>query len=161
MLLIVDANVLIDYANTDASILALCANHLGELYVPRVVLEEVEQLSEAECIDLGLQIVDEPVEILLAAGESRGRLSYEDHVCLLLAKQESWTCLSNDRALHSACCAAGIESIWGLRPMIELVRSGQLDYVTAIETAQAIHESNPRHITEEIIVEFETKIRDI
>ena len=42
MLLIVDANVLIDYLKTDSSILALAARHLGVIRVASVILDEVE-----------------------------------------------------------------------------------------------------------------------
>ncbi len=44
--LVVDANVLIDYAKTDPSVLTLYARHLGRIYVPSVILGEVEQLDE-------------------------------------------------------------------------------------------------------------------
>ncbi len=96
-------NVLIDYANSELSVLTLAAHHIGPLYVPNVVLDEVEQLTEGDCESFGLTVLDEPVEILLAAGEKRGALSFEDHVCLLLAKDNDWICVSNDKPLHRAC----------------------------------------------------------
>ncbi len=61
MLLIIDANVLIDYTNTDLSVLKLVANHLGPIHVPSVVLDEVEQLSEEDCESIGLIVLEEPV----------------------------------------------------------------------------------------------------
>lgn len=45
---IADANVLIDYAKTTPGILALVAKHVGPVYVAADVLEEVEQLNEAQ-----------------------------------------------------------------------------------------------------------------
>ena len=55
MRLIVDANVVIDYARTDPSILTLCANHLGAVYIPtihrinpRFVTSEILERFEAE-----------------------------------------------------------------------------------------------------------------
>lgn len=158
MLLIIDANVLIDYANTDLSVLKLVANHLGPLHVPSVVLDEVEQLSEEDCESIGLIVLEEPVEILLAAGAKRGALSFEDHVCLLLAKENNWVCVSNDKPLHRACGEEEVSVMWGFRLMIELVSQGCLDKDTAMEIAQAIQVSNPKHITPEIIKEFRRKI---
>lgn len=158
MLLIVDANVLIDYANTDLSVLRLVVNHIGPIYVPSVVLDEVDQLSEDDCEDLGLTVLEESIEILLAAGEKRGALSFEDHVCLLLAKENDWVCVSNDKPLHRACGEEDITVMWGLRLMIELVDQELLAKNIAMEIAQAIHVSNPKHITTEIVEEFRIKI---
>lgn len=161
MLLIIDANVLIDYALSDGTVLALAARHLGTLFVPRVVLEEVEQLSEADCDALGLTLVDESFELLASAATKQGSLSFEDHVCLLLAKQEQWTCVTNDKRLQVECRREGVDVIRGLRLMIELVRAGGLQSEMAMEIAQLIHELNPRHITEEIIVSLQEKLAHI
>ena len=158
MLLIIDANVLIDYANTDLSVLKLASMHLGSIHVPSVVLDEVDQLSEEDCESIGLIVLEEPVEILLSAGANRGALSFEDHVCLLLAKDKNWTCVSNDKPLHKACREEQVSVMWGFRLMIELVRRECLDKYTAMEIAQAIQISNPRHITPKIIEEFRIKI---
>ena len=158
MLLIVDANVLIDYANSDLSVLTLVNKHIAPIHVPSVVLDEVEQLSEDDCDSLGLTVLEEPVEILSAAGEQRGALSFQDHVCLLLAKENEWTCISNDKPLHRACEKEEVTVKWGLRLMIELVEIELLDKDVAMEIAQSIHLSNPKHITSEIVEEFRTKV---
>ena len=158
MLLIVDANVLIDYSKSDLSILTLVTKHIGPVYVPSVVLDEVDELSAQDCEDIGLTLVEEDIEILLAAGEVRGGLSFEDHVCLLLAEENRWTCVSNDKPLHKACVSEGVPVLWGLRLMVDLVDGAQLEKSDALEVAQAIQLSNPRHITPEIIEEFKRKI---
>ena len=161
MLLIIDANVLIDYALSDASVLTLAARHLGTLFVPRVVLEEVTQFSEADCDALGLTLVDESFDILASAAAEQGGLSFEDHVCLLMAKQEQWTCVTNDKRLHTECRREGVDVIWGLRLMIELVRAEGLEQETAMEIAQLIHEFNPRHITAEVLASLEEELAKI
>ncbi|EIC23602.1 hypothetical protein [Thiorhodovibrio frisius] len=161
MLLIIDANVLIDYAQTNRQILALAARHLGRLQVARVILDEVDQLTEADCHALGLSIVDEPVDLLASAAERGGALSFEDHVCLLLAKQNSWTCVTNDKRLRAECEKEGVSTFWGLRLLIELVRARHLDAEAAAATAQAIHESNPRHITPQILKQLQRQLREI
>jgi len=158
MELVADANVLIDYAKTDPSILTLHVNHFGPIFVPSVILDEVDQLDVAECESLGLTIVEEPLEILLAASEQRGPLSFEDQVCLLLARANQWTCVTNEKPLHRACKREKVASIWGLRLMIELVHAEQLAKDSAIEVAQAIHRINPRYITLEILERFEAEL---
>ena len=159
MELVADANVLIDYAKTDPSILALYVRHCGPIFVPSVILDEVDQLDAADCERLGLTIVEEPVEILMAATEGLGPLSFEDRVCLLLANDNKWTCVTNEKPLHRACGQKGVTHIWGLRLMIELVSVKQLPEDGAIEVAQAIHSINPHYITTEILERFEAKVR--
>ena len=154
MLLIVDANVLIDYANTDPGVLKLVTSHIAPIHIPSVVLDEVNQLTIEDCSDLGIIVIEEPLEVLVAASEKRGALSFEDHVCLLLAKEREWTCVTNDKPLHRSCSAEDVPVMWGLRLMIELVQEEQLSKEIALDIAQAIHQSNPKHIPAEIIEEF-------
>lgn len=159
MELVADANVLIDYAKTDPSILSLYVRHFGPIYVPSVIVDEVDQLDFSDCETLGLTVVDEPLDILLGATEQRGPLSFEDRVCLLLARTNQWTCVTNEKPLHRACKQEKVASIWGLRLMIELVHAGQLTIENALEVALAIHHINPRYITPEILVRFEERLR--
>lgn len=161
MELVADANVLIDYARTDPSILALHVRHLGPIYVPSVILDEVEQLDAADCERLSLTVIEEPPEILLAAAERRGPLSFEDRVCLLLARENHWTCVTNEKPLHRACEQDGVTSIWGLRLMINLVQVKQLTRQNAMEAVQTIHAINPRYVTAGILAKFEVELGKI
>jgi len=156
--LVADANVLIDYAKTDPSILAIHVRHLGPIYVLSVILDEVDQLDVADCEHLGLMAIEEHPEILLAAAERRGPLSFEDRVCLLLARENHWTCVTNEKPLHRACEQEGVQSLWGLRLMINLVQARQLTRQNAMDIAQAIHEVNPRYVATEILGRFEAEL---
>jgi predicted nucleic acid-binding protein len=156
--LIVDANVLIDYASTDRTILGLVNRFLGTVCIPRPVLDEVTQLSETDCDTLGLRLVDGSVEQLLEAGRVRGRLSFHDRLCLILAQSEGWTCVTNDRALRRSCGEVSVSVLWGLELMIELVAGGMLPRDGALGIAQAIHRVNPRHITPEILRRFAERL---
>lgn len=159
MELVADANVLIDYARTDPSILTLYVRYFGPIYVPSVILDEVDQLDVSDCETLGLTVVDEPLQILLGATEQRGPLSFEDRVCLLLARSNNWTCVTNEKPLHRACKQEKVASIWGLRLMIELFHANQLTKESAVEIAQAIHRINPRYITTDILRRFEVELK--
>ena len=79
MPIITDANVLIDYVQSDLSVLEMYGLRIERVVVPASVLAEVRQLSVADCERHGLQVFDEPLDILLAAGEARGPLSFADH----------------------------------------------------------------------------------
>lgn len=157
-LFIVDANVLIDYANTELQVLSLAARHLGPVHVARALLREVKGLTEAKCRRLGLTLVDPSVDQLLEAGEGRGALSFEDRLCLILAKHQGWTCVTNDRRLRKECSAQRVRVLWGLEPMIELVEKRRLAPAQAIRVAKSIQATNPQHITSEIVRRFERQI---
>lgn len=55
---VVDADVLIDYADTDPTVLSLFCRHHGQIHVLKPVLEEeVDSLNAADCDRLGITIV--------------------------------------------------------------------------------------------------------
>jgi rRNA-processing protein FCF1 len=157
-ILIVDANVLIDYASTDEAVLALASAHLGEIVVASPVLDEVEALDEADCDRLGLRIIDPTLEQLLEAASQRGRLSFEDHVCLIIARDNGWTCVTSDGRLRAACVEVGIEVLWSLDLLVALVRVEALPGDDAITIASELHRLSPRFITDEILAEFEREM---
>ena len=156
--LVVDANVLIDYLAADATVLRLVSRHVGSLHVPRQVLQEVPRLGPDDCEHLALRIADETVEQLLEAGQQRGRLSFHDHLCLILARDHGWSCVTNDRALRRACEKLSVPVLWGLELMIELVAGGHLTAQAALGVAMAIRESNPHHITEDILERLRNRL---
>lgn len=159
--LIVDANVLIDYARSDRSILRIASRHLGQILVAGPVLEEVDQFDEAACEALGLQVVEMTLEQLAAAASASdsGQLSFPDQCCLLLAREGPFTCVTNDGRLRRACTEARVPVLWGLELMVELVSKNELTVDGAIATAREIRLSNPRHITQEILEKFTARLR--
>jgi predicted nucleic acid-binding protein len=160
VLLIVDANVLIDYLQADEHILVLAGRHLGTLHVVREVVDEVEGLDDDRCAELGLFIVEATTEQLLEAGRrSTPGLSFEDTLCLILARENRWTCVTNDRALRGACAASEVQVLWGLQLMAELVAAGGVSAKAAVAAAEAIHLTNPAHISKALVAEFSKKLR--
>lgn len=159
-LLIVDANVLIDYVKAELEVIALTARYVGPVHLARALLREVKGLSETKARQLGLQLVDPSLAQLLEAGESRGALSFEDRLCLILARDEGWTCVTNDRRLRTECSSEGVSVLWGLQLMIELVKTGRLRAGRAIAIAKSIQASNPQHITAGIVRRFERKVSE-
>lgn len=158
MLLIVDANVLIDYVLTDETILALAANHLGSIHVLREVVDEVDQIDEAECDQLGLIVVDPSVDQLLEAGREAGPLAFADRLCLILARENGWTCVTNDRPLHRACADAGVATMWGLELLLELVAGGHLGQDDALRVAELIRDKSGGRVTEAIMDRFREEV---
>jgi hypothetical protein len=157
MLLLVDANVLIDYAQADPTVLALVAHHLGPVHVPQDVLDEVDQLDEEACDRLGLKVVEGTLGQVLEAGAGGGGLSFPDWMCLILARDHGWTCVTNDGRLRTACAAEGVSVLWGLQLMVQLVDAGELDGKDAIGVAEAIEETNP-WLSARVVAAFREKV---
>jgi len=152
-LLILDACVLIDFCEVDVSVLAVVSRAIGTIHVASPVLAEVAQLDESAAASHGLRVVEPPLSVFTAAAQKRGRLSVQDHLCLLLAKAEGWTCVSNDRALRAACLVEGIDVLGGLEMMGLAVERGHLPRADAERVAWAIHDVNP-FISEDLVLAF-------
>ena len=156
--LILDANVLIDFCKSDRSMLTLIARHIGTVCVAQPVLDEVVALGHGDLLALGLDLVMPETEMLIAAAAQQGALSFEDRICLLLAKQHGWTCVTNDGRLRRECESESVSVLWGLEPLIMLVERKVIDAKVALTTAMAIQQSNPRFITDDIIRRFKGRI---
>ncbi len=158
-LLLLDACVLIDYCKAERSILKLAAHHVGRLHVATPVFEEVEQLDHAGAADLGLVLVDPSLELAMRAASRGGRLSFQDRLCLLLAKENGWTCVS-DTQLRRACESEGLNVLWGLEILVLLVEAGPTSAADAKQIAKAIHDCN-RFITSQVLKRFIRRIDTI
>jgi predicted nucleic acid-binding protein len=156
--LVTDANALIDYASTDESVLALAARHFGPVIVPSPVLDEVEQFDIADCERLGIRVVDPTLEQLLEAASQRGALSYEDRICLIIARDAGWSCVTSDRRLRAACEADAVPVIWSLELVTMLVDAGELSAEQAISIAEELHAISPWHITGEVVDEVRRRV---
>jgi len=155
---IADANVLIDYAMTRPEILGLVAQYVGPLFVATSVLDEVEQLDELQCQAMGMIPIEASLVQLTEASQRGGPMSFEDKLCLIVARDNGWTCWSNDGPLRDACLAHQVPVVWGLELMLTLVESKHLSTVMAIEVAQKINVVNPIYINQTILNTFIEKV---
>ena len=156
MPIITDANVLIDYAESDITMLALYSDKIEKVIIPSVILEEVEQISSDDCFKYGFDVVEENIEVLFEASNAQhGPLSFQDKVCLYLAKNMGdVTCITNEKALLKFCEQDKIPTKRGLKLLLELVKHEHISHDEAIGVVYAIHESNPLHIHQGVIEEF-------
>ena len=83
-------------------------------------------------------------------------MSLQDRLCFLLAKQNDWTCVSDDGALRKFCAAEGVPLLWGLEMMGLAVEAGVLPGEVAEAVARTIEENNP-YVTEKIVAAFVAK----
>ena len=152
--LLADAYVLIDYRESDLAILALVARHLGRLAVLPPVLDEVRGVTAKECWRLGIEIVEVETERMLLAAEVESSVSFNDRLCLVVCREEGWTCLTNDGALRRLCKRHGVETRFGLGLMVDLVEAGALTRRRALAVVRRIRASNPLHITDRVLDRF-------
>ena len=101
--LLSDADVLIDYRDSDLSILALVVQHLAPVHVVRDVVAEVDDLSLARCRELGLTVIEVEPEVLLQLATLPRRLSRYDRLSLQVCRENDWICVTNDRLLRRTC----------------------------------------------------------
>jgi predicted nucleic acid-binding protein len=157
--LLIDANVLIDFADSDITVLRLASRHLAPMHVLRPVLREVVQLDATDYDRLDLTLFEPTVEQLLAAGSRRRSLSFFDRLCLIVAREQGWACVTNDTALRKECGIESVQAVWGLEVLVGLVEARQLGKDSALSIATKIHDNNPRHITLAILSRLEQRLR--
>lgn len=157
-LLILDACVLIDFVEADPGLFQRMVRHLGRVIVPSPLLREVKGVDVSFFRTHGVEVIDPNTQQLMTAAGRRGKLSFEDHLCLLMARDEGCTCVTNDGALRKACASEGVEVVWGLRLVLNLVAAGGLTDTEATSISRAIHASNPMHISQEILDAFDLEL---
>jgi len=110
-----DANTLIDFCKTDKVIIKLICSYVGQIYLATPVLSEIKEINESECVELGIKLVEPELDQVMLAVEKRGSLSFQDNICLILAKNNGWTCVTNDKPLRRECKLEGIPLIRGIQ----------------------------------------------
>lgn len=161
-IMIMDACVLIDYLKTDRSVLALFVKHVGPVHVISPVVEEVKDIDSVnELIELGLFIVEPELNDVFESASRKGPTSFQDNLCLLTAKRNGFTCVTNDKNLRECCTQEGVPIIWGLQLLAILTKHGGISRAEALDIAQQIHKSNPKHITPAILKRFAEMVNDL
>ncbi len=149
--LILDANTLIDFCECDRTIIKLICTHVGQIYLATPVLSEINKIDENECIELGVKLVEPELEHVMLAAEKRSSLSFQDNICLILAREYGWTCVTNDIPLRRQCELEGIPLLWGIQLICILVESAVLPAKHAGAIILEIQKNNPKYITDIIV----------
>jgi predicted nucleic acid-binding protein len=160
--LIIDANVLIDFCKTERSVLALVTKHVGTVHVADPVLAEVKELDRAGAEALGINVLTPEFPMLSRAATAsvRSPLRFEDWLCLLIAEEESWTCVTNDKRLRAECETREVAVLWGFQLLLRLIERKVLKATEAITIAESICRIN-RRIPDAVLVAFRRKARSV
>lgn len=154
-LFVVDASVLIDLRATEPGVLALISNHIGKIHVASTMLrEEVPDSSPDECDSYSIRVVEPDLDLLRLATQKIDGLSFHDRVCMLLAAQHSWVCLTNDVKLRKECKRRSIAHQWGLEPVVELVTGGHYERDRARALITALQARSPGHYKQSVVDRF-------
>lgn len=78
-------------------------------------------------------------------------LSFQDRLCLIIAKDKGWTLVTNDRPLRKECEREGITVVWGIELVGNLVESGGLPPFIAKEIIHCIHKNNPKYSSTDVV----------
>lgn len=152
--LLADADVLIDYRESDLAILDLVVQHIGRAAIVTSVLEEVRGVAAAQCARLGIEVIEVETDQLLQAAEVGSSVSFNDRLCLVVCREEGWTCVTNDGALRRLCKRHGVETRFGLSLMVDLVATGVLTRRRAVSVARRMQIANPLHINDRVLTRF-------
>lgn len=155
--LVADANVLIDYAGAGLWVIGAIARHVAPVYVPSPVLDEVTQVTEAKCQRLRCEVIEPTLAQAAEAAAGTGSISFQDRLCLIIARDVRWQVLTNDRALRNACEEIGVGCVWGLEAMAMAVDAGHVSASDAIAVAETISAAN-RFITPAIVDRFRRRL---
>ncbi len=152
--LLADANVVIDYANSDIEILTLVGARIGPLAVAASVFNEVRQVTREDCDRLGISVITTTDEQGARALVMESACSFHDRLAFIICQDEGRVCVTNDRGLQELCEANGVPTRFGLGLMIDLVRCGALDPDRALAVSQQIGVTNPLFINEKVLGQF-------
>ena len=160
-LLLMDACVLIDFIKADSSIFKLFVKYVGEIHVVSPVVEEVKEIESTQALEkYGLIIIEPQLDDVFTAANQSGSLSFQDRLCLLTAKREGFTCVTNDKRLRKQCEKDDVQILWGLQLLISLHDKAGISSADAIELAEQIHRNNPKHISLKLLERFKDAVKD-
>lgn len=155
--LVADANVLIDYAGAGLPVIGAISRHLAPVYIPSTILAEVTQVSQEQVEQLACEVIEPTLAQASEAAAGAGTISFQDRLCLIVARDAGWQVWTNDKSLRNACDEIAIRCVWGLEAMALAVEAGHLSAKRAVAVAEKISAAN-RFITPEIVRRFRRRI---
>ena len=85
--LLADADVLIDYRESNLDVLKEVGRRVARLAVLSEVLEEVRNLTRKKCMSLGIAVIDVEVPTLEAAAAVKASVSFKERLCFVVCQE--------------------------------------------------------------------------
>lgn len=159
-ILVVDANVLIDYVRSEPEMLRLAATHIGSLLVPSPVALKVRRSWSEQDIELGgLQITVPTKEQFEEAADKPPNPAFDDWCCLIVARDCCGECVTNDSRLRRECTAAGVKVLYGMELLLELAHLKIITANDARRCAGLIQKTSPGFFHVKIMEEFDRRLK--
>jgi len=152
-IVICDANVIIDFLECDISLLADLNALFDEVCIPYMVMIEITKISEQELIDMGMYLIETPVQ-----GSPVSGLSPQDWSCVLAVQSTSELCITNDRKLRSVLRDMDFDILWGLETLLMLKKEHIITKSKAEKCGTKICKRN-KYISEAVKDEFLKKLK--
>lgn len=141
--------------------LILLNRYVGKVHVLPEIVREVKGLAIEDCERYGFVIVEAmPEQKITAEIEKSMRLSFQDHLCRIVAASSNFVCVTNDKELLKECEKDGVVTLRGLKLMEIIVNKGGMSGHDAVAIAEQIQKTNP-HITQKIVEIFKKNIRAV
>lgn len=156
--LLLDADVLIDYAHADDGILQLVARHLAPVRVLSTTRNEVREFRDEDYSRLGITLLIPTADQEEAAAGISSPSSLNDTLCLVVCREHDWTLATNDRILRRICKEYGVRTRYGLELMLDLVAIGCLPRSRAESVAERFHSRSPEHFHRGLIDWFRIRL---
>ncbi len=158
-ILLFDADVLIDYMNSDLNVIKQVSEQYSPVYTITSVLNEVDGLDLNLCEKYRITVI-EPV----IGGEnnklSESKLSASDYLSFETAYCLNFVCVTNDNELRKVCKRNQVKTLWGLELLRILVEIKSMSSENAIMVAEKIQKSNSKYITDSIMERFSKSVKD-
>lgn len=79
-LLILDANILIDFYCYDWALVKLISAIVGQVHLATPILGEVNEIDENDCVEFGIILVEPELDHVMLASRGKGPLSFQDNL---------------------------------------------------------------------------------
>jgi len=87
-------------------------------------------------------------------------LRFADWLCLLMAKEHAWVCVTNDKRLRAECESREMDALWGFQLLHQLVQCHAMGAAEALKAAEAICNIN-RRISPAVLAAFGAKLAEL
>lgn len=145
-------------------ILKVFGKRVGRLYISDHTPEmDASRLPRDACQKAGIRVHEPSIAHFVEAVHMQHprALSNADRLNVIIARDMPATLVTNDRLQREFAGDHGVEVIWGLNLVEELVKVRKLTDEAAISVLQRIRDHNPRYVSDDIVKRFIAKMKAI
>ena len=154
--LLFDACATIDLYDVEPDVIIILSRSYGPIFTPAPVWKEVRLKGNDDAPSLGISLIEPTLEALAAASCRQGPLSFEDHLCVLVAGENDLICVTNDKRMRAECALKKVDTWWVLEMLGRSVKDGVVGSREAERIVEDISRNN-RRIPRSLVEDFKKK----